>query len=815
MNPAKLLAAVLLLAFVLPAQAQMMAQITDDLVTEFAAYHPYPADFTPQIPDYQVEDDFSNVFNYERFVNILSASDRELLRKNHFVIKKSRFSQLYDIYNESTYDGTPLFVTTDAVLHTYHTLFDRMLAGIEMQEFIPALSKLTDALISRTAATCRDTRDSLTAQACRFNLAYLYVARKLLQPADTVVPDAVSALVDSELVLIGRHDGFHFSPVLGPFSMLDYSQFVPRGHYTMNDSLKAYFRAMMWYGWTIFTMEPELFGALSFRHTLQSILLVRELFALKQNSDLWEKVYLPTVFFVGRTDDPGMMAYRRIAETVYGPDFTGHPPEALADSMHLAQFMEQARQLEPPAIPNWIYGTFITYKGFRFMGQHFIPDAYMFAHLVLPYVGSYGNLRLMPKGLDIMAILGSGRAFTLLDSVYNETAYDNYTSQIEKFHKEFSLKPGHEWAQNLYWNWLYCLMPLLYDKSDGFPYFMRTSAWADKELFTALASWAELRHDAILYAKQSMSPCCIPPDPPHSYVEPNPHLYARLASLVRFTREGLDNQGLLLPGYSEKLDLFASLLLFLRDISIKELENIPRTVEDYQNIFTFGKVMERLVSETPDPQNPWQKNSDDMAVVADVHTDSNTDRCLEEGVGYPFEIYVIVPEAEGVQLTQGAVFSYYEFQQGIADRLTDEKWRALLREKNAPDLPRWVDGFMDTGAAVPDLMSGSPENIYAHEFMYTSIERTETPAVEFALRQNYPNPFNPMTRIPFSLKRPARVRLEVYNIRGQRISVLLDQTMSAGSHQISFNAQGLPSGIYFYRISAGNFTSVRKMAVLR
>ena len=444
------------------------------------------------------------------------------------------------------------------------------------------------------------------------------------------------------------------------------------------------------------------------------------------------------------------------------------------------------------------------------MGQRFIPDPYMFAHLVDPDVYQRG----MPKGLDIMAILGSERAYVILDSVYHQTDYPGYDPQIEKFHSEYAQKPVSEWAKNLYWNWLYCLMPLLYKKTDGYPYFMLTTAWTDKELFTALASWAELRHDAILNAKQSMTPCGIAPEPPRSYVEPNPHLYARLAVLVRFTRVGLDNRDLLPEGFRDKLDLFESLLLFLRDISIKELENTPLSAGEYENIFCFGRVMEQLASETPDLNKPWDKDSDDMAVIADVHTDSNTDLCLQEAVGYPLEIYVIVPEGDMLRMTQGATFSYYEFGQPIAQQLTDEEWRETLRQA-PPALPKWGNGFMDITAPGPQLMTGSPVNIYVHEFIYTLIKSPETKIKTYQLSQNYPNPFNPTTMINYQLLVTGYVEIGIFNLLGQKVATLVSELQQSGQHQVQWNAAGFASGIYFYIIQTGEFHQAKKMVLLQ
>ncbi len=792
--------------------AQMIANIETQIQTDFATYQPYTANFIPSVPFYHVENDFSNVSNYTEFADLFNHADTTLLLQNHFTVKKSPYKQLYDIYNSSTWLGVPIFVTTDAVLHIYHVLYDKMLTKIEMLRFVQDLDELTRELITETEMIFQQSEKESSSEAIKHNLAFLYVANKLLNYNILEVPEMVSTMVDSELSLISKHDGYHNSPILGDFSELDYSKFIPRGHYTRNDTLKAYFKTMMWYGWTIFTMEPQLFGDLSRRHTLQALLLTQKLYEVYNRFQLWESIYLPTVFFVGRSDDPEVTSYYDIATQVYGSDFLSLSPDSLANTFLLDTFMDQAQILPEPLIPNWIYGTFITYKGFRFMGQRFIPDSYMFAHLVLPDVDN----RLFPKGLDIMAILDSDRAYTILDSVYKETTYPNYDSQIQKFQNEFKNKSDFEWAQNLYWNWLYCLMPLLYPKGGGYPYFMQTLAWADKELLAALASWAELRHDTILYAKQSETPWGGTTDSPNNYVEPNPHLYARLASLVKYTRDGLLARNLLLSGFQEKLELFETLLLFLRDMSIKELENIPLSISDHENIFCFGKVMENLISEIPDPQTPWNKDGDDMAVIADVHTDSNTNQCLEEAVGYPLEIYVIVNEGGTLRLTRGSIFSYYEFQQPIADRLTDEQWREMLQNHNQPELPKWVNSFMDLTQADPEWISVSPENLYNKEFSgYTTDDYNNKPTI-YVLSQNYPNPFNLSTSIEFTLPQVSFVSLKVFNLLGEEVITLVSERLTMGKYKYEWSPPvDLASGIYLYRLRAGKYVETRKMILMK
>jgi len=87
--------------------------------------------------------------------------------------------------------------------------------------------------------------------------------------------------------------------------------------------------------------------------------------------------------------------------------------------------------------------------------------------------------------------------------------------------------------------------------------------------------------------------------------------------------------------------------------------------------------------------------------------------------------------------------------------------------------------------------------------------------LQFELSQNYPNPFNPSTTINYTLAKPSHVRLEIYNILGQRLTVIVDENKDAGSHSEIWHADDIPSGVYFYRIVAGNSEDTRKMMLLK
>ena len=128
-----------------------------------------------------------------------------------------------------------------------------------------------------------------------------------------------------------------------------------------------------------------------------------------------------------------------------------------------------------------------------------------------------------------------------------------------------------------------------------------------------------------------------------------------------------------------------------------------------------------------------------------------------------------------------------------------------------------VPGGEFTLTAIVGGFNGTPQLIARStaDFMLGTPNEGEISPSKFALEQNYPNPFNPTTRINYSLESSVNVRLEVFDILGRKVATLVNGVQNAGVHTVNFDAAQLSSGIYMYRIEAGEFTSIRRMMLIK
>ena len=692
------------------------------LASKFAIYEETPVNISPKIPPYVVNKDLDNVINGNDFT--LSLEAKNLLTKNSFVVTPAYHSEFFSIYEENRYNYTPNFITTDSILHNYHLMFDFLLRQLEEQKLANELKQLNSKMLTESIDQYNNLKGTEWENAAKRNVGFFAVGSKLLDPA-IVIPVIVKAEVDQELTLIKAHQEIKESPVMnlgetqganidtpqGNLSLEalkeDYSQYVPRGHYDKTEQLKAYFKSMMWYGRLTFRLKDD--------DEIKSSVLITLALNKENNQSSWNKIYEPINFFVGKSDDITYYQFKDLVNNVYGKDAALQT--IAADKNKFMAFVELTNNLAAPQINSMpIFNSAVQpdrtkeIKGFRFMGQRFTIDASIFQRLITREVGPKGESctnapfsegRMLPRGLDIPSAMGSKEAFNILKD-QGETQYACYLENMLKMQSYISGLAKENWTQNLYWGWLYQLKPLTEEKLNGYPTFMLNTAWAEKDLNTYLGSWSELKHDTILYAKQTYAE--LGGGEPEKkddrgYIEPNPYVYARLASLLKMTNQGLEERGLLSENLKTDLNKMTELTMSLKKISEKELNNENLNDAEYELIRSYGGQLEHFWLEINQNEPQYKElgqrdflDQNPAAVIADVATDPNG-QVLEEGIGKISEIYVVVPIEGKLRIAKGGVYSYYEFSWPLSDRLTDSKWREMLNADSAPQLPGWTNSF--------------------------------------------------------------------------------------------------------------------------
>lgn len=679
----------------------------------------------------------------------LSARARTMLAQNGFVAtpypkRQDDFVAAYAYLKEK---AVPIFITSDTLLHLYHVQFDETLKTVEEQTFYNDLWDMSQTLAAQMKSIQKESSSPLVREAARTNTAYFSVVLEQLKPEAEqrqdrsfsedkpnayafTVPDDVRGQVAEENALIEAHRGFAASPIFS--YQEDYSQYVPCGHYTRSEKLKNYFKAFMYLGRMGFLLkggcadclvsEPE-----AEKQTLQALLIANELKAHPDLMKRWQRIYDVTSYYVGTADDLTPIAYIEAMNDVFG----GRLNYTAADSAAIKKLKRELAQKRLPAIYGGIGDCTVrtdlpaplaeqadqclaSTQGMRLMGQRFVPDSWMMSQLVSPPVGKYlgetfafttvtapsgDDVKGFPRGLEVMALLGSERAKELVDQG-GDSNYQNYQPQFSSVKAEIDAFTDADWGKNAYWSWLRSLQALMKTYDSAFPPFMRSRAWEDKQLNATLASWAELRHDTILFVKQSYTFQGLgaagpnkpvkPKLPVVGYIEPVPEFYERLLALTRDTNTKLSRLNVLDDSGKDRLDRLEVLLTRVLELSRKELQNNSLTGDDYEFIEYFAGAIAGAVSDVGAAGTK-------TTLIADVHTDGNTKQVLEEGGGYLDLLVVGYSLPDGRKLLgAGPIMSYYEFKHPMSDRLTDEEWRKKLGSFfSKPSRPTWVENFQE------------------------------------------------------------------------------------------------------------------------
>ncbi|MFA6431220.1 MAG: DUF3160 domain-containing protein, partial [Candidatus Margulisiibacteriota bacterium] len=486
----------------------------------------------------------------------------------------------------------------------------------------------------------------------------------------------------------------------------DFTQYKIRGHYEKNDALKSYFRAMMWFGRRSFPVKD-------IDKTLSAILMTRTVASAGQMKKL-ESVDSMLTYMVGATDDYTVSDYyRKINLEVFGDKMPKMDLLVKNTDEIVKKYQSVAvKILPPPRIVSTQTGLGKDQEqriretaGFKFLGQRFTWDAYIFGQLTSPSVGSNENPRNLPSALDAMQLLGSTAAKKEMTAAQQKKKWNNYDTQVVKLEKEIEGKIEKE--TTFYDAWLGTLKTLFVNSSKQL--FAISEPWGYKNLNAALGSWTELKHDTILYAEQVYAemggeqeefrvPAYVAPDP-KGYIEPNPEFFKRAMNLAKGISEKLAAAGFMPEEYAGKMSIFADISKTAYEIAAKEVSGAEILPDDYSSIVTLLNSFNSSL--LLGDEQMYTENRDDlqMALIADIATDAVSGTVLEVATGVPQRMIVCVKDPfGGTRLTHGYVYSWYQFPS--SKRMSDKEWKAIVygnidAQKQLKDkTPDWYGKFL-------------------------------------------------------------------------------------------------------------------------
>lgn len=651
---------------------------------------------TPKVPKYSIEANLSNVKNAEHFGEFTEAQ-RKFLVENGFLITKTGFTfydgvtefkydQIHQIYEENEYKGIPSFVTTDSMTHIFHIFYDGFLRDIEMNQLYPKSVEMTKKLLQKNLEIYNQLENPRLKELQLKNVAFFAVEGKLLGiDIGNEIPKEAMNMVDVEMKNIeGKSE--NTSPING--NKVDYSQMTVRGHYTRDEKLEKYFLSTMYYGQI--GMFPFKEGRVDEDAILQSLLITHSVYEDPEVFKLWAALVDPIDFLVETADDLSLREYGRMLYSIYGevPNL-----ENLDDKTSLDAVVKMIGELPRPIIAPFLG------QSFRFIPQRSVMDNVLMQNVVDVKEGPIPSKRPIYLGLDIMAAFGNEKAKEILYADEYNSHWSMYKARTENNITLVNSFSDKNWQKNLYRGWLWMLESYSNTYEEGYPMFMQNEAWKTKDLVSALGSYTELKHDTVLYGKQSMAEMGggSPDEIPKSYVEPNLELYEKLSWLLEYTKVNLKDREMLSEEYELKLNRFQKNVDKLIELTKKELNGEAFTEDDYKELFYIGGWMESIaVAFVQGEMSYWYEieNVTDRRMPVVVDLMSVVENSVGVPMGYssmatgkPAEIYVVYPQDGELYLGRGGIFTFHEFIS--EERLTDEKWQETLLTEKEVELPYW------------------------------------------------------------------------------------------------------------------------------
>jgi len=687
----------------------MCAQFDNMSPQQFIAMYPPNKAYTAKI-------DPKNCLYYDTMVSTFSMSADQLvaLKANGFVIQKNAAADVYSgfglTFQNVLKHDLPVFFTADALLDPLYRTYDDMLKNMETGKLIPAMHDI----LQKTMAQLQIVKSLHKNQAAWDSTlldaeVYLSVASTLLNEIAPVSSDqAVVNNVNRIIAAIkGQEFQFGFS-LFGLAKPMDFTQFVPRGHYTCDPPgsatpcpLADYFKCMMWLG------RADCAFVIDSLRQFKDFMLVYD--CMDKAGVLPELADFNSVitFFVGDMDGlgaEGVTAFEKQAGPCPALDSLiaidqvalNFKKSLLLDGCGNQFILSQAMWKDPdasrPALPSIA----------QISGQRFILDSYLLGHTVEAYVKG----RNVPKLEEVAFCLGNNAGLGVVGP--DLTAYTSVqgdckplSSRLGAMRTLFDQYPY--WSHNLYTNWLDALRELSNPLPNEVPAVMQSANWQIKQMNTQLASWAELRHNTLLYAKQSytMSASCFYPT---GYVEPYPRFYRKVGALMTALGNAMKS---VTAGYQTvNFDAWKGITDTLALISEQELRGEAISAENLA--FLNRMLIANPIGMCGSPpykgwytslySTGWSGCSQAKPCIADVHTIppseiTPSDIVLHAGTGTAYTMIIMCSTNDSCgTLFAGPVSSFYQYNVSPMARKTDAEWLTILGN-DSPKQPAWIEQF--------------------------------------------------------------------------------------------------------------------------
>lgn len=677
----------------------------------------------------------------------LSSNEFSALNSNGFVVMERLSQQSFaDVYYRIFLHDLPVFISTDSILHAWHRSFDAILEDVESNRLRPTLKTVLDGMAAHIPASALQLTDGVMREGLVDADYFLAVARELLTLNSGASYLGNETRVADTLSKIHSNYTGYFQWFWGT-TWSDFSFFKPRGHYTRSDDLKTYFQSMTWCGRAGMIVA----GTNASPRQIATTLVLLDLLKKSGNQSLLQQLDDVLAGLIGPADSLGFRQLDALAQAAGLGDLslTISSGQLTAFSTQLESGGFGFQNVAPLGLPNTghVADQRLVPRFFAVLGQRFTLDAWAMQEMVWPRITPEltdlaGDVRRRrPYSLDTaFAALGNSQIVPeLIANISNpvgEPFRDGYAYQhkLAAMRSVIDQQPALTWEATIYGRWLLALRALSAPTTaPEYPEAMRTRAWTMKNLNTQLASWMQLRHDSVLYVKQSETPpvLCYYPD---AYVEPRPEFYQRMSEMAEHLGRLTATLGTnwngpgTMAGLQTFLGRFSTNCQILKGVALKELAQQPRSPEE--NLF-LGDLIEIVVSYFGVRQfNGWypqmfyrgaegtrpcvqqqgilcpdHDSSLEDYIVTDVHTDGPSQPdgdpggVMHEAVGRVNFMMIAVDNGPDRVMYAGPVFSLYEFWKPYGTRLTDDQWRAQVNSSISnpallPPPPPWTQSYL-------------------------------------------------------------------------------------------------------------------------